>query len=55
MEERPAAPLLEGAGTARAAWLARSPRVCQEFNLQPENEQTLILYTFLFKGVIDVF
>ena len=55
VEERPAAPPLEGAGTAPAAWLAHSPRVRQEFSLQSENEQTLILYTFLFKGVIDAF
>lgn len=57
LEERPVAPLLEGAGTARVAGLTRSPRAFVKISIysQKMNTDTVILYPFLFKGVIDAF
>lgn len=57
LEERPVAPLLEGAGTAPAAWLTRSPRAFVKISIysQKMNTDTVILYPLLFKGVIDAF
>lgn len=56
-EERPAAPPLEGAGTARAAWLACSPRAFLRIPVynQKMNTDTVIPYPFLFGGVVNTF
>lgn len=56
-EERLAAPLLEGAGTARAAWLACSPRAFPRIPIynQKMNTEPVILYPFLFRGVVNTF
>lgn len=55
-EGRPAAPPLEGAGTTRAARLARArPIVRISIYSHKKNTDTLIFYKFHFKGVIDSF
>lgn len=56
-EERPAAPPLEGAGTARAACLACSPRAFLRIPIynQKMNTDTVILYPFLVRGVVKTF
>lgn len=56
-EERPAAPPLDGAGTARAACLARSPRAFLRIPIynQKMNTDTVSLYPFLVRGVVTTF
>lgn len=57
MEGRPAAPLLEGAGTARSVWVASGlcAFVIISIYIWKTITDTVILYPFLFKGIIDTF